>query len=111
PRPRAIANSNVTAKNPLCSGRHANLVTHTVITYRCPSGVRPVKVVVARKRRIVTTRVAYAIVDGVVPIEIVISVHSVPAAIVRLKRVMRPSDTSISTGYNNVLPDVTERPH
>jgi len=40
--------------------------------------------IIARKRRIVTARVADAIMNGVVPVEIVIGVHAVPAAIVRL---------------------------
>ena len=66
--------------------------------------------VVAREWRIVPAGVADAVMNGVVPVEIVIGVYSVPAAVVRLKRVMCPSLTSIGTGYHNVLPGVTERP-
>ena len=46
--------------------------------------MRAVKEIIARKRRIITTRIAAAIMNGVVPIVIVIGVHAVPAAIVRL---------------------------
>jgi hypothetical protein len=40
--------------------------------------------VIARERRIVPAGIAAAVMDGVVPVVIVIGIHSVPAAIVRL---------------------------
>ena len=67
--------------------------------------------VVAREWRIVPAGVADAVMNGVVPVEIVIGVYSVPAAVMRLKRVMRPANTRISAGNHNVLPRESERPH
>ena len=67
--------------------------------------------IVARERRIVPARVADAVMDGVVPVVIVVGVHSVPAAIVRLKRVMRPANTGIGAGNNDVLPGESQRPY
>ena len=49
--------------------------------------------------------------NGVMPVVIVIGVDSVPAAIVRLERVMRPANASISAGNRNSLPGETQRPH
>src|SRR5215472_5132715 len=49
--------------------------------------------------------------DGVVPVVIMIGVYSVPTAIVRLERVMRPANAGIGTGYNNSLPGKSQRPH
>src|SRR5512132_158945 len=40
-----------------------------------------------------------------------VGVHAIPAAIVRLKRVMRPAITGIGTGNNDVLPGEAERPY
>jgi hypothetical protein len=73
--------------------------------------MRAVEVIIARKLRIVPARVADAIVDGIVPVVIVIGVCSVPAAIMRLQSVMRPANTSIGAGNDNVLPSVTKRPN
>jgi hypothetical protein len=49
--------------------------------------------------------------NGVVPVVIVIGVHSVPTAVVRFERVMRPANAGIRTRYNNVLPGETQCPH
>ena len=68
-------------------------------------------VVIARKLRIVAARVADAVMDGVVPIVIVIGVLPVPTAIMRLKRVMRPANTCIGAGNNNVLPSESQCPY
>ena len=48
-------------------------------------------IIVAGERRIVTAGITTAVVNGVVPVVIVIGTNSVPTAIVRLKRVMRPA--------------------
>jgi hypothetical protein len=45
--------------------------------------MRTVEEIIAGERRIVPARVAYTVVDAVVPVEIVIGVDSVPTAIVR----------------------------
>ena len=100
----AVALVHVTAANPLGARRHADLVTHSIIANRSPSRMRAVKEIVAWKRRIVPARIADAVVNRVVPIVIVIGVLPIPAAIVRLKRIMRPALAGISAGHNNVLP-------
>jgi hypothetical protein len=66
--------------------------------------------IVAWERRIVTARIADAVVNRVVPIIIVIGVLPVPAAIMRLKCIMRPALAGISAGHNNILPGEPERP-
>ena len=48
--------------------------------------------------------------NGVVPVIIVIRIDSVPAAIMRLERVMRPANAGVSAGNNNVLPGEPQRP-
>ena len=73
--------------------------------------MRAMEEVVARKWRIVAAGVADAVMDGVVPVEIVIAVYSIPAAVVRLKRVMRPANTGIGAGNNNILPREPKRPY
>ena len=106
----AIARVHVTATNPFRAGRHPDLVTHAIVTDHRSRGVRAVSLVVARERRIIPARIADAIMDGVVPVVIVIGIHSVPAAIVRLKRVMRPANAGVRAGYDNVLPGKTQAP-
>ena len=51
--------------------------------------------VVARQRRIVAARISNAVVDGIMPVVIVIGGDSVPAAVVRFERVMCPALASI----------------
>ena len=85
--------SIVAATDPLCAGRHPDLVAHAVITDHCAGGVAAVAVVIAREKRIIAARVVYAVMDSVVPVVIVIGILSVPAAVVRFQRVMRPANT------------------
>ena len=59
--------------------------------------------VVARLWRVVAARVAYAVMNRVMPIVIVIGVLSVPTTVMRLERVMRPANTGIGAGNNNSL--------
>ena len=49
--------------------------------------------------------------DGVMPVVIVIGRCAIPAAVVRLKRVMRPANTGIGAPNNNSLPGETEVPN
>src|SRR5438309_4349805 len=105
----AVALVHVTATNPLRARGHPDLVTRAVIADRCAGGVRAVKEIVAREKRVRTAN-ATAGMDGIVPVEVVIGVDSVPAAIVRFQRVMRPANPGICTGNNNVLAGVPKRP-
>ena len=99
-----------TAGDPLCAGRHPDLVASTVVADLSASGVAAVTVVVARHRRVVAARVADAVMNGVMPVVIVVGGLSVPAAVVRLKRVMRPANTGIGASNHNSLAGETELP-
>ena len=101
---------HVAATNPLRAGRHPDLVAHAVVTDHCAGGVAAVAVVIARERRIIAARVAYAVMDSVVPVVIVIGILSVPAAVVRLERVMRPANTGVRAGDHNILPSIIRVP-
>ena len=107
----AVALVQVTATNPLRAGRHPDLVTHAIIADRGAEGVATVEEIVARKGRIVPARVADAVVDGVMPIVIMIGVHAIPASIVRLKRAMRPAITRICAGNHDILPGESQGPY
>ena len=72
--------------------------------------MRAVKEIIARLLRIISARVTNAIVDGVVPVIIVIGVHPIPPAVVRLQRIMCPALARIGAGNNNVLAGVAESP-
>src|SRR5438093_7813585 len=106
----AVAHVHVPAPDPLCAGSHPDLVTHTIIADRSAEGVATVEEIVAREWRIVATRVADAVVNRIVPVEVVICVDAIPASIVRLKRVMRPAITRICAGNHDVLTGVPKRP-
>ena len=106
----AVALIHVTATDPFCARRHTNLVTHAVIADGCAGGMAAMEEIVARLLRIVAARVTNAIVNGIVPVVIVIGVHPIPAAIVRLKRVMGPALASVGAGNNNVLAGKPKRP-
>ena len=45
------------------------------------------------------------------PVVIVIGVNSVPAAVVRFQRVMRPANAGVCARHNNVLPGESQRPN
>ena len=83
---------HVAATDPLCAGRHPDLVTPSVITDHGAGGMRAVSLVIARERRIVSARITDAVMNGIVPVIIVIGVLAVPAAVMRLERVMRPAN-------------------
>ena len=102
---------HVTATYPLRAGCHPYLITHPVVADRCASGVRAVKEIIARLLRVVPARIAHAIMDGVVPVVIVIGVLPVPAAIVGFKRVVCPANTGICTRNDDALPGETESPY
>src|SRR5262249_28658014 len=105
-----VALIHVAAPDPLRARGHADLVTRAVIAYRCAGGMTAVKEIVARLLRIVAARITDAVVNGIVPVEVVIGVDSVPTSIVRFKRVMRPAHAGIRAGNNNVLTCVPKRP-
>jgi hypothetical protein len=106
----AVAHVHVTATDPLRAGRHPDLVAHPIVAYRGAGGMTAMEEVIAREWRIIAARITDAVVDGIVPVVIVIGVCSVPAAIMRLQCVMRPALASIRAGNHNVLPGEPERP-
>jgi len=70
-----------------------------------------VEEIVARLLRIVPARIAYAVVDGVVPVKIVICVRSVPTSVMRLESVMRPTNTGICASNHDGLSFESQRPY
>ena len=101
---------HVAATDPFCAGRHPDLVTHAVVTDHGAGCVTTVAIVIARERRIIAARIVYAVMDSVVPVVIVIGVLTVPATVVRFKRVMRPANTRVGAADNNILPGISQRP-
>ena len=73
--------------------------------------MRAVPDVVARHRRIVAAWVSNAVVDGIMPVVIVIGVLTVPAAVVRFERVMCPARASIGPTDRDSLTLEAQRPH
>jgi hypothetical protein len=106
-----VALVHVTATDPLCSRRHAYLVTHAVVTDGCAGCVRAVEEIIARLLRIIPAGVAHAVVNRVVPVEVVISSCPIPTAVTGLERVMCPANASIGAGDNDVLPGVAKGPN
>ena len=86
----AVALIHVTTSDPFREGRHANLVTHAVIADCSPDRMRAMTGVVARERRIIAARISNAVVNGVMPVVVVIGHDSIPAAVLRLQRVVCP---------------------
>ena len=68
-------------------------------------------VVVARLGRIIPARIAHAVVDGVMPVIIMIGVLSVPTAVVWLECVMGPTLARVSAGYRDSLSPEPQCPH
>ena len=106
----AVALIHVTTSDPFREGRHPNLVTHAVIANRSPDRMRAMTVVVARKRRIIAAGISNAVVNGVMPVIVVIGCDSIPAAVLRLQRVVCPTLTSICAANCNSLPSEPQRP-
>src|SRR5262245_45651108 len=69
-RRRRVRCIRLAASDPLCAGRHPNLVAHTVIADHRTSGVAAVTMAIARLWRVVATWVAYTVMNGVMPIVI-----------------------------------------
>ena len=107
---RAITLIHVTTTDPFRCGRHANLVTHAVIANCRANRMRAMANVVARKRRIIAAWISNAVVDGVMPVVIVIGRDSIPAAVLRLQRVVCPTLTSIRAANGNSLASEPQRP-
>jgi len=107
----AVAYVHVTATDPFCPGRHSNLISAAIIANRCASCVGAVEEIIARLLRIVPARIAHTVMNGVVPVKVVIGVDSVPPTVVRLERVMCPALTRIGAGNNDSLASESQRPH
>ena len=68
-------------------------------------------IVITGSLGIEAARISGAIVNGIVPVVIVIGVLTVPTAVMRLERVMRPAHAGIGARYDNTLPGETQRPY
>ena len=106
----AVTLIHVTTTDPFREWRHANLVTHAVIANCRADRMRAMADVVARKRRIIAAWISNAVVDGVMPVVVVIGCDSIPAAVLRLQRVVCPTLTSICAANCNSLPSEPQRP-
>ena len=106
----AVALIHVTTTDPFREGRHPNLIAHVVIADRSPDRMRAMTVVVARKRRIIAAGISNAVVNGVMPVVVVIGRDSIPAAVLRLQRVVCPTLTSICAANCNSLASEPQRP-
>ena len=106
----AVALIHVTATDPFRAGRHPNLIAHAVIANCRPDRMRAMAVIVARERRIIAAGISNAVVNGVMPVVVVIGRDSIPAAVMRLQRVVCPALTSISAANRNSLASEPQRP-
>ncbi len=106
----AVALIHVTTSDPFRERCHANLVTHAVIANCCAHCMRAMTEVIARKRRVIAAGISNAVVDGVMPVIIVIGCNSIPAAVLRLQRVVCPTLTSICAANGNSLASEPQRP-
>jgi len=91
------------ATDPLCAGRHSDLVALSVIADHGAGGMRAVSIVITGKRGIEPARIGGAIMDGIVPVIIVIGVLAVPPTVMRLQSVMGPADARVCTSHDNLL--------
>jgi len=107
----AVALIHVTATDPFCTGCHSDLVGAAIVANCRANGVTSVKKIIARLRRIIPARVPHAVMDGVVPVKIVIGVGSIPTTVVRLECVMCPANPGIGARNNNSLAAKSECPH
>ena len=110
PGRRTVALVHITAADPLCTRGNTDLVARAIVTDGCTRGMAAMKKVIARERRIVAARIAGAVMNRVVPVEIVIGILPIPPTIVRLQRIMGPADTCVSAADNDTLASVTKRP-
>ena len=62
------------ATDPLCAGRHSDLVTLSVIADHGTGGMRSVSIVITGSLRIEAARIGGAVVNGIVPVVIVIGI-------------------------------------
>ena len=106
----AVALIHVTTTDPFREWRHADLVSHAVIANRSPDRMRAMTVVIARERRIIAAGISNAVVNGVMPVVIVIGRDSIPAAVLRLQRVVCPTLTSICAANCDSLASEPQRP-
>ncbi len=106
----AVALIQVATTDPFREGRHSNLVTHAIVANRCAYRMRAMTVIVARERQIIAARISNAVVNGVMPVVVVIGPDSIPAAVLRLQRVVCPALTCICTANCNSLPSEPQRP-
>lgn len=80
----AVASIHVTTTDPFRERCHPNLVAHAVIPNCRPHRMRAMPNVIARKRRVIAAGISDAVVDGIMPVVVVIGHNSIPAAVLRL---------------------------
>src|SRR5439155_22047609 len=108
--PCAGALVHVTARNPSCAGRHSDLISAPVIANRRAGGKAAVENIIAWFLRIVAARIAHAVVNGSVPVKVVIRIYSVPTTVMGLERVMSPANTSVRARNDHSFSSKPESP-
>ena len=93
---------HVPAADPFRPGRHANLVRAAVIADHGAHGVRAVPVHITRHGRI-ARQVSSVVVDGVMPVVIVIGRQPIPAAVLVFQRRVIPVVAGILPGDDHAL--------
>src|SRR5438132_7510800 len=107
----AIVLVHVSATDPLGTGRHSDLVGAVIVDDRCANSVSAVAQIITGLGRVVTAGVADAVVDGVMPVVIVIGICSVPTTVMRLERVMSPANTGVGASHHYSLASKAECPY
>ena len=98
----AVADIHIAATDELRLRRHADLVAGIIVADRRADGVRAVAAVVAGRDGVRPANAA-AGVNAVVPVVIVVGGGAVPAAVMRLERVVRPADAGVGAADHDAL--------
>ena len=102
----AVSLVHISATHPFRAGRHPDLIARPIVPDGRPHSVCAVAVVIARLRVIRATSAA-ASMNAIMPVKIVIGDGSVPAAVMVLERIVRPSITGVCAAYNDTLTSET----
>ncbi len=103
-RGRADADIHVAATDELRLRCHADLVGAVIVADRGANRVRAVTVVVAGRGSVRPADAATRV-NAVVPVIIVIRRGAIPAAVMRLERVVGPTDAGVSSADHDALPE------
>src|SRR5438477_2705407 len=107
---RAVTLIHVAAANPFRTRSDPNLIAGAVIPNCRACRVGAVTIIVTRLQCIWATRAA-ARMDSVMPVEVVVSANTIPAAITVFQRDMRPARARIELTHNDAIPGESQCPN